>query len=112
MYLSPCTHIFIFNPRRACAARVTVVILCVCLSACLSVCLSVSDYSRTTGYEAAYERYQQLQCYIQGYENERVDCAEMTAFERYGVKTSKKANMHNQHWLTTRFGPFSAPWTN
>ena len=23
------------------------------------VCLSVYDYSRTTGYEAAYERYQQ-----------------------------------------------------
>ena len=49
----------IINPRRACAARVTVVGLCVCLS----VCLSVDDYSRTTGYEAAYERYQQLQCY-------------------------------------------------
>ena len=31
-------------------------------SVCLSVCLSVYDYSRTTGYEAAYERYQQLQC--------------------------------------------------
>ena len=44
----------IVNPRRACAARVTVVV---------SVCLSVDDYSRTTGYEAAYERYQQLQCY-------------------------------------------------
>ena len=30
-------------------------------SFCVSVCLSVYDYSRTTGYEAAYE--QQLQCY-------------------------------------------------
>ena len=49
----------VINPRRACAARVTVVVLCVCLS----VCLFVSDYSRTTGYVAAYERYQQLQCY-------------------------------------------------
>ena len=29
----------------------------------LSVCLFVSNYSRTTGYEAAYERYQQIQCY-------------------------------------------------
>ena len=28
-----------------------------------STCLSVYDYSRTTGYEADYERYQQLQCY-------------------------------------------------
>ena len=53
----------LINPRRACAARVTVVGLCVCLSVCLFVCLSVGDYSRTTGYEAAYERYQQLQCY-------------------------------------------------
>ena len=49
--------VVIINPRRACAARVTVVVLCV------SVCLFVSDYSRTTGYEAAYERYQQIQCY-------------------------------------------------
>ena len=32
-------------------------------SVCLFVCLSVDDYSRTTGYEAAYERYQQLQRY-------------------------------------------------
>ena len=32
-------------------------------SVCLFICLSVDDYSRTTGYEAAYERYQQLQCY-------------------------------------------------
>ena len=39
--------------------------------------------------------------------------AETTAFKRYGVKTSEKANMHNEHWLTsTRFSPFSAPWTN
>ena len=38
---------------------VTVVVLCVCLS----VCLSVYDYSRTTGYEAAYKQYQHLQCY-------------------------------------------------
>ena len=37
----------IINPRRACAVTVVV--------------LSVYDYSRTTGYEAAYERYQQLQ---------------------------------------------------
>ena len=55
----PYTHII--NPRRACAARVTVVGLCVCLSVCFY--LSVDDYSRSTGYEAAYERYQQLQSY-------------------------------------------------
>ena len=49
----------------ACAARVTVIVLCVCdgLSVCLFVCLFVSNCSRTTGYVAAYERYQQIQCY-------------------------------------------------
>ena len=51
-------HDSIIN-RRACAARVTVVVLCVCPF----VCLFVYYYSRTTGYEAAYERYQQIQCY-------------------------------------------------
>ena len=33
------------------------------LCVCVSVCQCVRDYSRTTGYEAAYELYQQLQCY-------------------------------------------------
>ena len=32
----------VINPRRACAARVTVVVLCVCPSVCLSVCLSTT----------------------------------------------------------------------
>ena len=31
----------IINPRRACAARVTVLSLCVCVSVCVSVCLCV-----------------------------------------------------------------------
>ena len=53
----------IINPRRACAARVTVVVLCFCVSVCVCVCVCVYYYSRTTGYEAAYERYQQIQCY-------------------------------------------------
>ena len=54
-YMSQHLHL----SSHACAARVTVVVLCVCVS----VCVCVYDYSRTTGYEAAYERYQQLQCY-------------------------------------------------
>ena len=29
-----CTLVLFINPRRACAARVTVVVLCVCLSVC------------------------------------------------------------------------------
>ena len=35
----------LINPRRACAARVTVIVLCVCVSVCVSVCLRLfSDY--------------------------------------------------------------------
>ena len=46
----------------------------------------------------------------QGHEKETGDFAEMTAFERYGVKTSENANMHSEHWLTsTAFSPFCAP---
>ena len=52
-----------------------------------SVCLFVRDYSRTTGYEAAYERYQQLQCYKSKKKNVAISL-KTTAFERYGVKTS------------------------
>ena len=74
------------------------------LSVCPSVCLSVYDYSRTTGYEAAYERYQQLQCY-KGMKNN-------VAIFQKRLRSRDMANMHNQYWLTsTRFSPCCAPWT-
>ena len=57
----------------------------------MSVCLSVSDYSRTTGYEAAYERYQQLQCY-KGMKN---DVASLLKRLRSRNMASEKANMRN-----------------
>ena len=50
----------IINPRRACAAWVTIVVLCVCVSVCVSVCVcvcvSVSTYSRATGTKPVHER--------------------------------------------------------
>ena len=36
--------IFIINPRRACTARVTVVVLCVCMCVCVYVCMCVCVY--------------------------------------------------------------------
>ena len=49
---------------------------------------------------------------LQGHVKYTGDFSKTTAFERYGVKTSEKANMHNEHWLTsTAFSPFGAPWT-
>ena len=73
----------IINPRRACAARVTVVVLCVCVCVC--------HYSRTTGYEAAYGRYQQLQFY----KSKKINVAILLQRLRSRdiVKTSEKANM-------------------
>ena len=40
------TLVLFINPRRACAARVTVVVMSVCQSVCLSVCLSVTPLER------------------------------------------------------------------
>ena len=51
----------IINPRRACAARVTVLGLSFRLSVCLSVCLSVTTFSATTRDKAAKKRYQRVQ---------------------------------------------------
>ena len=45
-----CVPVFIqlcLNPRRACAARVTVVVLCVCLSVCLSVSTTILGLQAT-----------------------------------------------------------------
>ena len=39
----------LINPRRACAARVTVVGLCVCLSVCLFVCRRLFSHYRLRG---------------------------------------------------------------
>ena len=58
--------ILFVNPRRACATRVTVVVLSVCLSVC-PVRLSVRASSRTTGYEAANEWHQRV------VNNEKID---------------------------------------
>ena len=58
-------------------------------SVCLCVC--VWDYSRTTGYEAAYERYQQLQFYKSKKNNVAILLKRLRS--RDIVKTSEKANM-------------------
>ena len=73
----------IINPQRACAARVTV--LCVYLS------VTVTHYSRTTGYEAAYERHQQLQCY----KGKKINVAILLKRLRSKDMALKQANMHN-----------------
>ena len=61
------------------------------------MCVCVDAYSGTTGYEVANERYQRFQNYANL--KNLGDFPERTAFERYAVKTSEKANMHNHAGL-------------
>ena len=51
---SSLAHELFINPRRACAVRVTVVVL----SFCLSVCLSVTTFSAATRNKTANKRYE------------------------------------------------------
>ena len=60
-----CSDSSVINPRRACAARVTVLVNR--FAVCLSVCLSVRASSCTTGYEAANEWHQRI------VNNEKID---------------------------------------
>ena len=71
----------------------------VCLSVCLFVCLFVSDYSRTIGYEAAYERYQQLQCYKGKKNNVAISLKRLRSRDRRENKL--KSQYYNEHWLTS-----------
>ena len=60
MYIVHTTHVHaVINPRRACAARVTVL----GLSFRLSVCLSVTTFSPATRNKTAKKRYQRVQCH-------------------------------------------------
>ena len=83
-------HLFI-NPRRACAARVTVV--CFCLSVCLCVC--VSTFNDVVGGLLAIPAASELR----EPEKQKANFPETTALEGYAVKTSEKGNMHNRTGL-------------
>ena len=48
-------NMHIINPRRACAARVTVVVLCVCMYVCMCVLIPAASHVGITK-----ERYQRI----------------------------------------------------
>ena len=80
---------FFINPRRACAARVTVVVLCVCLSVCLSV-KSHLTYGASVRPENAVT-------YSAGNESQKIcgDLPETTAFKSYAAKHERKSQYAN-----------------
>ena len=80
-----------FNPWHACAARVTVLGVCVCVR--LSVCLSAAILAL----QATRQPMSDTNVFITTRTWKiKADFPETTEFERYAVKTSEKANMHNR----------------
>ena len=79
----------VVNPRRACAARVTVVVLCVCLSVCLSV-KSHLTYGASVRPENAVT-------YSAGNEGQKIcgDLPETTSFKSYSAKHERKSQYAN-----------------
>ena len=83
----------IINPRRACAARVTVlgyVCVCVCVCVCVSVCLSHLTYGASVRPENAV-------AYSAGNEGQKIcgDLPETTAFKSYAAKHQRKSQYAN-----------------
>ena len=80
------------NPRRACAARVTVV-GSVCVSVCLCVCLSVK--SHLTYGESV--RPENAVTYSAGNEGQKIcgDLPETSAFKSYAAKHELKSQYAN-----------------
>ena len=90
MYVAGIVNIVPCYPRRACTARVWLV--------GLSVCLSVTQHLTSP----MFFRLTNDTTYLTGNEAQKFcgDFPETTAFERYAVKTSEKANIHNLTGLT------------
>ena len=74
-------------------SEVTVVVLCVCY-VCVSVCLSATILAL----QATRRLMNDTNSFSATRARKRCgDFAETTAFKRYGVITSEKANMQNEH---------------
>ena len=96
--INPFSLMHIINPRRACAARVTVLGLCVCLSFCLSVCYHVfCRYTQRDGQKPIPTGSVPHWLYFKN-----GDFDKNAAFESYGVKQSEGANMQISTGLPLR----------
>ena len=84
-FITPHPYIFVTNPRRACAARVTVVVVCVCLSV-----KSHLIYGASVCPENAVT-------YSAGNEGQKIcgDLPETTAFKSYAAKHERKSQYAN-----------------
>ena len=86
----------VINPRRACTARVTVVVLCVCMCVCMYVCMCVCMYvcmcvlyvcpliPAASYIGITKERYQRILCNT-GIVLNFTDFPKNVSFKSYGV---------------------------
>ena len=81
------TMVLIINPRRACAARVTVV-GCVCLSVCVCVCVSVTQHLTSR----AIVHPKNDTTYFTGDEGQKI-CTVFSEKKLWRETRAKKANM-------------------
>ena len=104
MYTCTCTctrtcnvymYIHVFNPRRACAARVTVLVLSFCPSVRLSVCYHVFCHYVQQGGEKAIP----TGSVPHWLDFKKGDFHKSTAFKSYGVKTKRTSQYANEHGL-------------
>ena len=83
IFVLRCSMSSVINPRRACAARVTVLGRSVCLSVCLSVCYHVfCHHAQQTG-----QKVTPTGSALHWLDFETGDFRKSTSFESYGVKT-------------------------
>ena len=90
-------YCLIINPRRACAARVTVLVLSFCPSVRPSVCLSVCyhvfcHYAQQGGQKAI-----PTGSVPHWLDFKKGDFRKSTAFKSYGVKTKRTSQYANEH---------------
>ena len=92
MHRGFCTLVLFINPRRACAARVTVV-GCVCLPVCVSVCL----LSHISPMERLFVLKTRAVTYSAGNEGQEFygDLPEITAFKSYAAKHERRSQYAN-----------------
>ena len=89
------TLLYIFNPRRTCAARVTVLGLSFCPSVCPSVCYHIFCHYAQQGGQKAIP----TGSVPHWLDFKKGDFRKSTAFKSYGVKTKRTSQYANEHDL-------------
>ena len=98
MYMYIMYIMYIINPRRACAARVTVLGLSFHLSVRLSVCLSVCYHVFCHYVQQGGQKAIPTGSVLHWLDFKNGDFRKSTAFKSYGVKTKQTSQYANEQY--------------